>query len=186
MKQTYARHGWLFASICFFGLACLGAALDEPRVPPPSPPRQPSKPDVPPPKVAQPSPQNNSGASRRVPELVASTEIPDARVTNWLSASDSDEEMVRAEAKGYYPVRIEGRFQDGIIQYRVFFKVMDASIDSYRYSRNMEGWRYNEQHEYYEKGYRSVNSRYSKIIESHQSFSGPEGERHQAVWVVIK
>jgi len=93
--------------------------------------------------------------------------------------------MDERAAKGYYAVRIEGRYQDGIIQFRAFLSLKDASIYYVNYYRNMEGWVYAEHHEYYEN-YRYVDSQYSKIIENHQSFTGPQGERHQATWVVMK
>jgi len=149
--------------------------------------RQPSKQDVPPPKVAQPSLQNNSGASRSAPPLIVTTEVPtDAEAIDWLSTNAFDKEMDRAEKRGFYPARIEGRYQDGITQYRAFLKLKDASIYSYNCYRDFEEWRYNEEHEYYERSYQYVTTGYSKIIENHQSYSGPKGERHQMVYIVIK
>jgi len=94
--------------------------------------------------------------------------------------------MDERTAKGYYPVRIEGRYQDGTTQFRAFLRLKDVSIYYVNYYRNMEGWVYSQHHEYYEKSYQYEAAQYPKIIENHQSFTGPQGERHQASWVVMK
>jgi hypothetical protein len=69
MKRTYGKLGWLIASICFFGMACLGVALDEPQVNPPSSRQQASRQEAPPAKAATPAP-------RKAPEPVAPTPAP--------------------------------------------------------------------------------------------------------------
>lgn len=60
MKRTYGKPGWLITSICFFGIACLGVALDEPPTNPLSSRQQPSKQEASPAKVTTPATQSAS------------------------------------------------------------------------------------------------------------------------------
>ena len=62
MKQTYGQSAWLIASICFFGLACLGAALDDPQKNSASASSQISRQEAPAPKPAAPTTQKASSS----------------------------------------------------------------------------------------------------------------------------
>jgi hypothetical protein len=73
MKQPYGKSAWLIASICFFGLACLGAALDEPQRNTASPSKQSSRQEAPPAKAAAPTTQRDSSAS---PSVAATPPAP--------------------------------------------------------------------------------------------------------------
>lgn len=69
MKRTYGKLGWLIASICFFGLACLCVVLDESQANTPGPRQQPSKQETPQAKVTTPAP-------RKAPEITATPPAP--------------------------------------------------------------------------------------------------------------
>ena len=78
MKRAFGKMGWLVVSICFFGLACLGVALDGPDKNTTGPPKQSSKQETSPTKAPTPTTQGNSSAQRKGPEVSATTPPPAA------------------------------------------------------------------------------------------------------------
>src|SRR6266404_1444359 len=94
MKQTYGKSAWLIVSICFFGLACLGTALDEPQGNTASAPRQSSRQEAPPAKAAAPTTQRDSSSP---PSTAATAPAP-------LPAPAQQTAPKPAEPKGGIPV----------------------------------------------------------------------------------
>jgi hypothetical protein len=98
--------------------------------------------------------------------------------TEWMGKSALNELRIQNNENLMFPGSIEGRFHEGIMQFRAVFKAYAPGMDGYyTYWGLTDGWYQKHSKEFAQKGYK---------LHYHQTFKNPAGaDLHQATWVIM-
>jgi polyglycine hydrolase-like protein len=197
MKQRYGKLGWLIASICFFAVACLGVALDEPQVNPPSSRQQSSKPEAPPTKVAtlatQSAPKTlpppSTPAVQPTPPVPqpappAPTPSPAPAASNVFSKEELNKGFLTPQMP---PDRLWQELERDKLNYPIELWCKADGLCTARRIPNVNGTQWQARANMSVQGFSEWNAKYTALgyrLAYHQYYPDVNGvEFHQAVWL---